>query len=151
MAGVTQDGILQVDEVGGGGSSTSVAIGQPINATDAAVLNTDPVGSEYALATRLVTPLLGVGVNIVNQENNLVVDIASSVPLQVTSASFATRLDEASAVITYVGNAAPGSLTSDAVWQIKRLDSTSGLVVEYADGTADFDNIWDDRAILSYS
>lgn len=151
MSGVTQDGILQVDEVGGGGSSTSVAIGQPINATDAAVLDAEPVGTEYALATRLVTPLLGVGVNIVNQENNLVVDIASSVPLQVTSASFATRLDEASAVITYVGNAAPGSPTSGAVWQIKRLNSTAGLVVEFANGNSDFTNIWDNRASLSYS
>lgn len=63
----------------------------------------------------------------------------------------AVRLDEASATITYVGTAAPGTLTSAASWAIKRLDSTSGLVVLWADGNSNFDNIWDDRASLSYS
>jgi len=53
-AGVSQEGILQVNDTGGGGSSTSVAIGQPINATDAAVLNSAPVGTEYGVAVRLV-------------------------------------------------------------------------------------------------
>lgn len=54
MAGVTQEGILNTTGSGGGGASTSVAIGQPINANDAAVLNTTPVGSEYGVAVRLV-------------------------------------------------------------------------------------------------
>jgi hypothetical protein len=54
MSGVTQDGILKVDDGGGGGSSTTVAIGQPINATDASVLNSVPIGTEYGLAVRLV-------------------------------------------------------------------------------------------------
>jgi hypothetical protein len=53
-AGVSKEGILQVNDTGGGGSSTSVAIGQPINATDAAVLNSAPVGTEYGVAVRLV-------------------------------------------------------------------------------------------------
>lgn len=53
MAGVTREGILQTTD-GGGGASTSVAIGQPLNANDAAVLNTTPVGSEYGVAVRLV-------------------------------------------------------------------------------------------------
>lgn len=51
-AGVTKEGVLQTD--GTGGSSTSVAIGQPINATDAAVLNTAPTGTEYGLVVRVV-------------------------------------------------------------------------------------------------
>jgi hypothetical protein len=53
MSGVTKDGILQTDDVGGS-SSTTVAIGQPINANDAAVLNAPAVGTEFALAVRLV-------------------------------------------------------------------------------------------------
>lgn len=61
------------------------------------------------------------------------------------------RLDEASSTITYVGTAAPGTLTSAAAWAIKRLDSTSGLVVLWADGDPQSDNIWDNRAGLSYS
>jgi hypothetical protein len=64
---------------------------------------------------------------------------------------YTTRLDEATATITYVGVAAPGTATSAASWRIKRLDSTSGLIVLYADANTNFDNIWDNRAALSYT
>ena len=140
MSGITKDGVLQTDEVGGGGSSTTVAIGQPINATDAVVLDTNPIGDEYGVGVRIIPPVGGVEVQIV-----------SPTSFPVTSASFATRLDEASATITYVGNAVPGSITSDPVWQIKRLNSAAGLIVEYANGSAAFTEIWDNRAALSYS
>ncbi len=53
--------------------------------------------------------------------------------------------------ITYVGQAAIGSLTSSAVWQIKKLDETSGSIITWADGDDSFDNIWDNRASLTYS
>lgn len=53
--------------------------------------------------------------------------------------------------LTYIGNAAIGSATSGAVWQIKRLDATSGLIKLWADGNDNYDNIWDNRASLSYS
>lgn len=52
MAGVTKEGILQTPA--SGGSSATVSVGAPINATDAAVLNSSPVGTEYGLAVRLV-------------------------------------------------------------------------------------------------
>lgn len=67
------------------------------------------------------------------------------------SAKYALRLDEASATVTYVGEAAIGSATASAVWRIKKLDSTSGLVITWADGDELFDNVWDNRASLSYS
>lgn len=63
----------------------------------------------------------------------------------------AIRIYEASPTITYIGRAAPGSLTSDPVWQIQRIDTSSGTVIEWADGLSDFDFIWDDRASLTYS
>jgi hypothetical protein len=62
----------------------------------------------------------------------------------------ATRIDEASATITYVGKAPVGSLTSNAVWKIFRIDESSGLVITYADGNTNFDNVWDSRAGLTY-
>lgn len=65
-------------------------------------------------------------------------------------ASNSIQLDEASPTITYVGYAAPGTLTSDPEWQIKRLDSTSGLIVLYADADNSFSKIWDDRAMYTY-
>ena len=64
---------------------------------------------------------------------------------------FALRLDSVGA-ITYVGEASPSSVESAAVWRIKRLDETGpDLDIVWADGNASFDNVWDDRAILSYS
>ena len=53
--------------------------------------------------------------------------------------------------ITYIGNAPITALSSDSVWQIKKLDATSGLTVTWADGDADFNNEWDERENLSYS
>lgn len=52
---------------------------------------------------------------------------------------------------TYEGFALPGSDTASPVWKIKRTVVTGGdTVVTYADGDTQFDNIWDDRATLTY-
>lgn len=51
---------------------------------------------------------------------------------------------------TYIGNAAIGSAESASVWQIKVLD-TPGLTKLWADGNDNFDNVWDDRATVTYS
>jgi len=50
-----------------------------------------------------------------------------------------------------VGEAAIGTATSDNKWRIKKIDSTSGVVIQWAQGTAGFDYIWDNRASLTYS
>ena len=53
---------------------------------------------------------------------------------------------------TYVGTAEIGSLQSSASWKIFRMVDNSGdLTITYADGNDNFDNIWDNRASLSYS
>jgi hypothetical protein len=68
------------------------------------------------------------------------------------SGSFALRLDEVSATVSYVGEAAVGSSEAAAVWRIKKIDEASNDVsITWADGNDDFDNIWADRLILSYS
>lgn len=72
-------------------------------------------------------------------------------PWIVSSGIYNVFLDEASATITYVGEANPGTAASAASWRIKRLDSTSGLLVTWAEGDSDFDKVWDDRASYSYS
>lgn len=53
--------------------------------------------------------------------------------------------------IVYYGRADVGSTTSQAVWRIKRVDTTNGKFETWADGNADFDNVWDNRASLNYS
>lgn len=88
----------------------------------------------------------------------LVPSDGTGIPVFIENASVATEsptynifLDEASATITYVGEALPGVSAATASWRIKRLDSTSGLLVTWAEGDSDFDKVWDDRASYSYS
>lgn len=52
--------------------------------------------------------------------------------------------------VDYVGEAAIGTATSAASWRIKKVDNTSGIVLQWA-GTGLFDQVWDNRASLSYS
>ena len=59
--------------------------------------------------------------------------------------------DTSTANVTYIGQAAIGSDESQAVWQIKKVDETSGIVITYADGDANYNNIWDNRTSLTYS
>jgi hypothetical protein len=61
------------------------------------------------------------------------------------------RMDEASATVTYVGEALPGTATSASAWRIKKLDTTSGTSIRWADGDTLFNNVWDNRAGLTYS
>lgn len=64
----------------------------------------------------------------------------------------AQQVDEASATVTYRGWAAPGTATSAASWRIQKI-SVSGTVtsITWADGNINMDNIFDNRATLSYS
>lgn len=65
----------------------------------------------------------------------------------------ATRFDGEDATYNYVGKAPVGSSTSTACWQIFRLtnSATASIIIEWADGDDLFNNVWNDRATLSYS
>lgn len=65
---------------------------------------------------------------------------------------FAQRVDDTTTVDTiYIGYAEIGSSEASAVWRIKKIDTVTGADTTWADGNDNFDNIWDDRAILVYS
>ncbi len=64
--------------------------------------------------------------------------------------SLVKRIDEASATITYIGQAQDDSDIGDPVWQIQRIDTSSGTVIQWADGNNNYDNVWDNRAALTY-
>lgn len=64
---------------------------------------------------------------------------------------FKTEVDSASSTVTYIGYASPGSAKSSAIWKVKKIDTSSGVEITYADGNGNFDNVWDNRASLSYS
>lgn len=64
-------------------------------------------------------------------------------------------IDYASSLVTYVGYAPIGALTSDPVWMIiKYTDSATSIpyttTMEYAVGYHDRSSAWDDRATLNY-
>jgi hypothetical protein len=63
----------------------------------------------------------------------------------------AIRLDVDGSTM-YVGMATCGTVDSDPHWQIKRVVSAmdGDVSVTWAEGNDFFDNVWDDRAALSY-
>ena len=63
-----------------------------------------------------------------------------------------TAIDEASSTITYVGEAACGTPVSAAAWRIKRItQSGSVMLIEWANGSSNFNQIWNNRAALTYT
>lgn len=64
-----------------------------------------------------------------------------------------TKLIDDVTPLLYIGEANPGSNTADAVWRIQRVDKTNDpdLEIKWANGTAAFDKVWDNRAGYSYS
>ena len=70
--------------------------------------------------------------------------------IAVTSEDDASGLivDQASSTLIYLGEGLFGALTSEAKWKIKRIDLSSGVVIKAA--SQDFDQIWNNRAALTY-
>jgi len=66
---------------------------------------------------------------------------------------YSKQTDFVGDTVIYKGEAIPGSLTSASVWRVRKLTlAGDGDVTEiWADGNANFDNVWDDRASLTYS
>jgi hypothetical protein len=61
------------------------------------------------------------------------------------------QIDTAPNPIIYIGEAPAGVPTSAALWRIQRLDVTAGIIILWADGNPNYDNIWDNRAALTYT
>ena len=64
------------------------------------------------------------------------------------------RTDFVTDDLIYKGVAAPGALTSAAVWRISRITfdpaSNDDVAEDFANGNDGILNVWDDRAVLSY-
>lgn len=72
-----------------------------------------------------------------------------------TVAGYITACDpDASGNPLYLGRALIGSVSSQAVWQIRKLTYTGGgflTSILFANGSLAYTAIWDDRATLTYS
>lgn len=61
-------------------------------------------------------------------------------------------IDGSTTGTTYVGIGKFGSSESNAVWQVFRIQTVTGITkVQFADSNQNFDNVWDDRASLTYA
>lgn len=65
---------------------------------------------------------------------------------------YSKRIDFVTEDILYRGEANPGALESAPVWRIRKITIApdGDVSEEWADGDANFDNIWADRPILNY-
>lgn len=66
--------------------------------------------------------------------------------------SLQKEVDFIGSTTIYIGLAAPGTFFNAADWQIKRIDfANDGDITQlWAEGDVKFDNIWDNRASLTY-
>lgn len=53
--------------------------------------------------------------------------------------------------VTYVGTSLPGTAQSAALWQAQSIDTTTGVIIKWADGNPSFDNVATDLTTLTYS
>jgi len=77
-------------------------------------------------------------------------DTLSPASSETTDTKYATKITE-SGTATYIAKATPGSAQSSAVWQVQKIDESSGTVITWADGNANFDNVATDLTALTYS
>jgi hypothetical protein len=73
-----------------------------------------------------------------------------SLVFQELETPMAVKITENGAV-TYIAKAPAGSSQSDPVWQVRKVDETTGTVITWADGDGNFDNIATDLTALTYS
>jgi len=82
-----------------------------------------------------------------------VIQIIKQVPAE-EEMNYSEQIDFVGDTLIYRGWANPGTATSAPSWRIRRttfVGADEDVVHEWADGNANFDNIWDNRASYSYS
>lgn len=103
--------------------------------------------NEAGHPTGLLTPVLirSVGDKPTTNDNPL--------PVQNTERPFTQKIAYSGTNPIYIGEAPPGTPTSSALWRIKKLEYSGSLVTGtvWANGSADFDKVWDNRTSYSYN
>lgn len=82
-----------------------------------------------------------------------VLQIIQQVP-QEDDVTYTEEIDFVGDDIVYRGWANPGTTTNLALWRIRRtrfIGADGDVVHDWADGNGNFDNIWDDRLLKTYS
>ena len=97
---------------------------------DRSVLIFDPIKKKFVATS--IDEIIGEITTSVEMQYNKIIDVVGST--------------------TYIGEADPGSALASAVWRIKRIQVVGDVsTILWADGNSNFDNVWNNRAALSYS
>jgi hypothetical protein len=74
-------------------------------------------------------------------------------PLLVDFNQYTQAIENSGSNPIYIGEATPGTAKSAAGWRIKKLTYSSDVItdVQWANGSAAFDFVWNDRASYTYS
>jgi len=75
---------------------------------------------------------------------------SSTDSVTIEETNYTTKITE-SGNYTYVAKAPIGTAQATAGWQAYRIDETSGIIILWADGNDNFDNVVTDLTALSYS
>jgi hypothetical protein len=78
-------------------------------------------------------------------------DVLTALNTDTEDKRLTVRLDEVSDTLFYVGKALIGKVNSDANWLIIRYTTVGNVLMsEYANGSEAFDQVWNNRATLTY-
>ncbi|MCK9369354.1 hypothetical protein M0R04_05395 [Candidatus Dojkabacteria bacterium] len=71
--------------------------------------------------------------------------------IQVAVESQYNKLIEVDGSFTYIGEALPGTISSESTWRIKLIETIGDLTeISWANGTSDFDKSWDNKLTYNY-
>jgi hypothetical protein len=72
--------------------------------------------------------------------------------MRIDDVDYTMILDQTDPNNIYQAWATPGTLTSEAKWKIRRINTTGGVkTMAYSDGNTNFDNVFENRGILNFS
>jgi hypothetical protein len=78
-------------------------------------------------------------------------DVLTALNTDTEDKRLTVRLDEVSDTLFYVGKALIGKVNSDANWLIIRYTTVGNVLMsEYANGSEAFNQVWNNRASLTY-
>jgi hypothetical protein len=92
---------------------------------------------------------MAISEHIKDREQAKFQEIAGQTTVRGSSPLMISRIDKVGNT-TYVGEAAVGSLPSQAVWRISRIVSAGNATTVFYASSGLFDQIWDNRAGLIY-
>ena len=141
------------DRIGGSTGSSNAELQILIDALTVSVAALDAGLADVVADVSVITAdVAAIAADVATIQGDLTALTARVAALELATMQTALQYDYIDATTSYRGEAVPGSLTSDPLWRVQRITITGDdLVIEWADGSSDFTQIWDDRLTLTYS